>query len=135
MKSGGSLYIAANENVDIVGNKSVNIGGTKINIGTTSIDNTPYTGGVYIVATAYTNQNDFEHAYTSKVLIEPDEIYMAGSKITMLTGSTNAATNAIELDGSKGIWIGSDKKVSLYSGNDISKANVELSPAHILFGV
>ena len=28
MKSGGDIYIAANEKVDIVGNKSVNIGGT-----------------------------------------------------------------------------------------------------------
>ena len=32
MKSGGNLYIAANENVEIVGNKSVNIGGTRINL-------------------------------------------------------------------------------------------------------
>jgi len=32
MGSGGNIYIAADERVDIVGNKAINIGGTTINL-------------------------------------------------------------------------------------------------------
>ena len=137
MKSGGDIYIAANEKVDIVGNKSVNIGGTQINLGSTTIDGSNVQGGINIVATAYGTQ-DFEDAYESKVLIHPEEIFMAGAKLTIVTGSTQAASavNAIELDGSKGIWIGSSKKISLFSSNNNgNNANVEISPTHIFFGM
>jgi len=40
MGSGGNIKIHADELVEIVGNKSVNIGGTQINLGSTSIDGT-----------------------------------------------------------------------------------------------
>jgi len=61
---------------------------------------------------------------------------MAGSKITMLTGATNSGVNAVELDGSKGIWIGSSKSITLSTGTtEGSNTNVEINPTHILFGV
>ena len=46
MKTGGDLYIAANENINIVGNKSVNIGGGAISIAALASDNK----GISIVA-------------------------------------------------------------------------------------
>lgn len=149
MKSGGNIYIAANEKVDIVGNKAVNIGGTTINIGSTVIDGSTVQGGVNIVATAYGTE-DFEDAYTSKVLIHPDEIYMAGSQITMLTGTDSEAVSAIKIDGrtvenggaAYGIWLGSDKGIRLFSGEPTIinnqttyGANVEINPSHIFFGM
>ena len=67
---------------------------------------------------------------------------MAGAKITMLagTGANNTSTaTSIELDGEKGVWIGSDKTISLFSGGITNNttsagASVEISKDHILFG-
>lgn len=131
--SGNTVNIGANEDVNIVGNKEVNIGGTTINIG--AITNSGAVGGINIIATAYNNSN-FKDVKQSRVLIHPDEIYMAGSKITMLTGASASGVNAVELDGSKGIWIGSSKSITLSTGNtEGSNTNVEINPTHILFGV
>ena len=149
MGSGGNIKIHADELVEIVGNKSVNIGGTQINLGSTSIDGTNVQGGINIVATAYGTQN-FEDAYESKVLIHPDEIYMAGSQITMLTGTGSDAVSAVKIDGRTvenggaeyGIWLGSNKGIRLFSGNPTVSnnqttygANVEINPSHIFFGM
>lgn len=133
INAGNTINIAANENVNIIGNKSVYIGGTTINIGSDGKDSNP--GGINLIATAY-NTNNFEGVMQNRVLIHPDQILMAGSKITMLTGETDSAVNAIELDGEKGIWIGSEKKISLFSGSiSGTTANVEISPSHIIFGM
>jgi len=48
--SGNSIYIAAHDNVDIIGNKAVNIGGTRINLATLS--NNQAQSGITMVATA-----------------------------------------------------------------------------------
>jgi len=120
MLSGGNIYIAADENVDIVGNKSVNIGGTTINIAAGSADGA--VGGINIVATAY-NTTGIKNAYTAKVLIEPDSILMAGAKIEMLAGTgSNENYAAIKIDPNSsddyGIWMGSDKAIGLFSSAD-----------------
>ena len=134
LRSGEHIYIAADDVVDIVGNREVNIGGTTINIASssTSADDV---GGINLVATKYDTAN-IENAAVSKVLIHPDEIYMAGSKITMLTGTTSGSVSAIELDGSKGIKVASNKTISLFAANNNGNtANVEINPSHILFGM
>jgi hypothetical protein len=61
---------------------------------------------------------------------------MAGAKITMLTGK-NTSVSAIELDGSKGIWIGSNKSINMYSNTDGTSggANVSINPEQIIMGV
>ena len=137
INAGNTINIAANENVNIVGNKEVNIGGTIINIG--SIGNDTNYGGINLIATAY-NTNNFEGVMQNRVLIHPDQILMAGSTVTILTGSAastqeNPVTNAVELSG-EGIWIGSSKSITLFSAdNSSSTANVEINPSHILFGM
>ena len=122
----------ASADVNIVGNRAVNIGGTTINIAgeASGVD----VGGVNIVATKYDTAN-IADAYVAKVLIHPTEITMAGASIKMYTGTAQGAANSIQLDGANGIWIGSNKAITLYSGGFASSANVELNPTHILFGV
>ena len=139
--SGNEIDIAANANVNIHGNEAVNIGGTTINIGSTSTT-TSDCGGINIVATAY-NADTFEGANVSKVLIHPEEIKMAGSKITMYTGTADNSATGIILDGSTGqnapdygIWLGSSKGIKLFSSNNSgSTANVEINPTHIIYGM
>ena len=60
LRSGNHIYIGANDAVDIIGNKSVNIGGTTINIAADASDNTTI-GGINLVSaainmSAYKNQ-------------------------------------------------------------------------------
>ena len=131
--SGNTVSIAANENVNIVGNKEVNIGGTTINIGSLE-NNGSNVGGINIIAAKYDTVN-FENVKQSRVLIHPEEIEMAGSKITMLTRIDDNGVNAISLDGANGIWVGSSKSITLSSTSNTSNANIELNPNHILFGV
>lgn len=137
MKSGGNIYIAANETVEIVGNKSVNIGGTTINIGTETVNNETVQGGVNIVATSY--DGDFKNAQVARVKIEPEQILMAGSEIKMLTGTANTAVSAVRIGGASGIWLGSTAGITLYSGNlnaaNPSGASVEIKNNYLLFGV
>ena len=155
MKSGGNIYIAANENVDIVGNKAVNIGGTTINIASASANGS--VGGINIVASVY-NDIDTESNLISKVLIHPNKIEMGAAdiimrganKIQMITsrGSLNS-TSALSISPGEGVWIGSGQGVRLYAGNitvtenndgtfspvNGTGASVELLPTHLLMGV
>ena len=90
MKSGGDIYIAANENVDIVGNKSVNIGGTTINIGSTTIINENneqqiVMGSINLVAAAYDEIANINES-VSMVKIKPDNILFG------VTGNDGAAS-------------------------------------------
>ena len=136
--SGNSLYIAADERVDIIGNREVNIGGTTINIGSTSESNS--VGGVNIVATAYDTKN-FEDAQAAKVLIHPEKITMAGSEIEMYTGSNNNLNisghdvTSIRLNGATGIWLGSNKSINLFAGANGTGASVQINPTRIIMGV
>ena len=65
---------------------------------------------------------------------------MYGSTIEMAVGKTvnNTLTSvsAIKLDPEDGIWLGSSNKISMFADGNISTvANVEISPAHIFFGM
>lgn len=140
MKSGGNIYIAANENVDIVGNKAVNIGGTQINIGSATANGA--TGGINLVASVY-NAIDTT-ANVSKVLISPTHIEMGAAELTMTAASTinmiassgtAANTSTIQLNANTGVWIGSGKSISLYSGTGTTGANVNITPIQIIMGV
>ena len=131
----GKIDIAA-QDVNIVGNQSVNIGGTIINIGSNTINGTAQQGAVNIYATSYDNITS-SGLSSSRVLIKPTEIKMAGAKITMLVGTQKNDVSAIELDGSKGIWIGSNKSINMYSNTDGTSggANVSINPEQIIMGV
>ena len=154
IQSGNDIEIKANSTVNIYGNDAVNIGGTTINIGSTTIDGSTVTGGVNIIATAYTELEEqygtTEHA---KVLIHPDKIEMGGSsiimrgdnKIQMITSRGNYTnTSAIEISPESGVWIGSGKGVTIFSGDiytsngtnaAITGAEVSINSNQILFGV
>ena len=165
IKSGGNLYIAADDKVDIVGNREVNIGGTTINIASATNDGS--VGGINIVSTRYDNVTNSEtgldntgSSSLTKVLIHPDKIEMGGANIIMkgsnilqmkVSRNTLATTSALSISPEDGIWIGSGKGVVLYSGNvqvqensdgtfDIASTNatgvnIELMPKHLLLGV
>jgi len=69
---------------------------------------------------------------------------MFASEIEMLAGATgdnSVGVSAMTLSGSKGIWLGSNKGIRLFSGTDTlngesaSNANIELVPTHLLLGV
>ena len=164
IKSGGNIYIAANDRVDIVGNREVNIGGTTINIAAATDNGT--VGGINIIATRYsnvknaeTNMDNTNSDIFAKVLIHPDKIELGSAdiimkganKIQMITSrNTLESTSAISLNPDDGIWIGSGAGVTLYGGNVTlaedednggyiitggSGASVEMIPEHLLFGV
>ena len=161
IQSGGNVEIAANEDVNIYGNKAVNIGGTTINIGSTTIEDTTITGGINLVATAY-NTSNFAGVTAaageptiSKVLIHPEKIEMTAADIYLKGGrkilsvasdGTSPGTSAIQIDTTDGIWLGSGAGIKLYSGdsfsyNDTSKsltaltgASIELNSQHLLLG-
>lgn len=142
--------------VNIVGNKSVNIGGTTINIGSTSTLTEDW-GGINLVASSYSDVKGSTQSTTlSKVLISPQrielgssDIYMRGAnKIQMVTSrGTSADTSAIEISPDTGVWIGSGQGVRLFSGgfsynattNTLTKtaaagASVELNSEHLIMG-
>ena len=138
IKSGGYLYLAG-ENVDIVGNKQVNIGGATINIGAFTVDGTSYNaGGINLLA-----GNSIANS-TSAIIMDPTQIDMragtlkleASSTINMVASQgTMANTSTIKLDANDGIWIGSGKKISIFSGSNTTGTNMELTPTHMIMGV
>ena len=129
IKSGGYLYLAG-ENVDIVGNKTVNIGGATINIASLTKGETTYaSGGIHLLSSSTENNSN------SQVHITPTQVQLIGSNIQLLIGSKGSVAG-IELDGTAGVKIGASKKISLFSSdNSSNSANVEISPSHIFFGV
>lgn len=118
LKSGGTIYLAANDSVNIVGNEEVNIGGATINIASYR----GHLGGIHLVNSSYTSQSS---AATSKVDIDANGIVLAsknGIQIKSGSGidiksSTDEGVSAISLDNEKGIWLGSNKGITLFSGN------------------
>ena len=153
LMSGKDLYIAANDNVNIVGNKAVNIGGTAINMASANIIGDGYpdelgAGGIHLVSTEYNySDGSLAEGSTSTVDIDGSGIQLAskngiiiksGSGID-IKASDETNVSAVQIDKDKGVWIGSNKTVSLFSGNvdgeSKSGANVELSADHLLLGV
>ena len=134
MKSGGDIYIAANENVDIVGNKAVNIGGTQINIGSTTVNGSSIMGGINLVASAYNAVgSNAGNASLSKVLISPTKIEMGSSEILMKSNSritlqastgTYANTSVVDISAEEGIYVGSGNGIRLYSGSTVAETYV-----------
>ena len=137
IKSGGYLYLAG-ENVNIVGNKAVNIGGATINLGAFTVDGTTYeAGGINLFA-----GNSISNS-SSYIVMDATKIDIAGVKLSLeATGSIEliasqgdaANTATIKLDSNEGVWIGSGKKVSIFSGTNNSGANVQMTPDYILMG-
>lgn len=142
LTAANDLYLASNQ-VDIVGNDIVNIGGAKVNIVSLTKDGTSYNpGGINLIAGAY--QPNGNYGNTSRVLISPTLIEMgaailrfkAAANIDMIASTGDAAnTSTITLNSDTGIWVGSGKSVSLFSGTNTSGANVQLTPTRIIMGV
>lgn len=158
LMSGKDVYIAAGDTVNIVGNREVNIGGTTINMASSVIHGDTYPdevgqGGIHLVSTNYTYSNSVlteDTNGTSRVDIDGNGIELASKNgITIKSGagidiksSTSANVSALQIDNEKGIWVGSNKSISLFSGianngvgQTASGASVEISGEHILLGV
>ena len=138
------LDLAANDDVFITGNNSVNIGSKWVNIAGTN-------GGINIVTsninTSTTKNSDGTVSGTSAVKMDQNGIIIAanaGVKIKSATGidiytSDEATTSAISISRKHGIWLGSNQPITFYSGssgavND-SAASMLISKDRILFGV
>ena len=128
IESGHDVYIGANSKVEIVGNESVNIGGTTINIVSESAAGDS-SGGINLIATNYIDNNNdniwnisnpqpwleeletnlpsyildpYAELGISKVLIQPASIFMGSASITMVAGqaanNTGHLVSAMVLD-------------------------------------
>lgn len=137
IKSGGYLYLAG-ENVNIVGNKQVNIGGATINLGAFTVDGATYeAGGINLFAgNSISNSSSYVVMDATKIDIAGGKLKLeAASTIEMIASQGSAANTAtIKLDANEGVWIGSGKKVSIFSGTNNSGANIQMTPDHILMG-
>ena len=89
------------------------------------------TTGINLIAGAY--RSDGNYGNTSRVLISPTLIEMgaatlrfkAASSIDMIASTGTAAnTSTITLNPNSGIWIGSGKTISLFSGSDTTGSNI-----------
>lgn len=158
IESGNVVNIGANGTVNITGNDSVNIGGTSINIASyqyTDDDNVLHKplGGIHLVDSQY---NSLNTGITSRVDLDANGIELAskngikiasGAGIDIKSGDANNIS-VVSIDKDRGVWIGSDKTISLFSGNTSSQgsnddeggivntgASVEISPSRIIFGL
>lgn len=143
---GGNIDIAADKNVNIVGNQAVNIGGTQVNIGSTTINGTTYMGGINLVAAAYNAVgSNIGNASVSKVLISPTKIEMGSANILMKSNSritlqastgTYANTSVVDISAEEGVYVGAGNGIRLFSGStsNIAGVSVEMVPDHLIFG-
>lgn len=137
IKSGSDLYIAANDNVAIVGNNSVNIGGAQINI---AADGSGNQGGIHLVATDYeaaadTTSTAYKSATRVDLTADGLEIFTGGDSTTEPPTSSASATK-IDKDG---IYLGSTGSINLYSGSldpddSESSTTVQLNNNYLIFG-
>lgn len=138
INSGNNIDIAADANINIIGNKSVNIGGATINIGSAIFEGDTVTGGINIVS-SYIGEDDEEdssveqepsdgridtRSQMSGVFIHPEQISLLSSniimegaeKIQMYTSDGSAeGTSAFQISTTEGIWMGSGKGIEIYA--------------------
>ena len=156
LTAANNLYLASNQ-VDIVGNDVVNIGGTQVNIVSLTKDGTSYNpGGINLIASgAY--KSDDSYGNIGRVLISPTRIEMGAAElefkaasqmnfITSMGSTTN--TSALHVSSDDGIWIGSgtNKGVRIFSGDvtvnkttgalvtQATGASIELNSEHLILG-
>ena len=156
INSAGKINLGANKDVNIIGNENVNLGGANINI--TSADSSlAKLGGIHFVATKYDNTALSNNtgtisgagSGTSRVDITGEGIEMAtknginikaGGGIS-IKSATSDAVAVLELDNTKGIWLGSDKGIHIFSGatnasgQNESGADVVLNSDRLMLGV
>lgn len=121
-------------NVDAV-TGIIDMSGGQINLTTQGNESNQHYTGINMISTYYDSKTE-SNTTLAKIIMDPTKIEMAGAKITMFTGTQTNSASALELDGEAGIWIGSSKTISLFaSDNKGNNANVEISPAHIFFGM
>ena len=124
--------------VDIIGNKSVRIGGAKIYLA--AGDNSG--GEIHFTTASYTE----DHPVSTVDLTSNGINIASGAKISIVSTGTNGieigssasnVNNLIRLNSAEGIWIGSSAGITLYSGANVvdTAAAVEIKYNRILFGV
>ena len=138
INSGNNIDIAADANINIIGNKSVNIGGATINIGSAIFEGDTVTGGINIVS-SYIGEDDEEESSTeqeqesgtidttsqmSGVFIHPEQISLLSSNIVMegaekiqmyTSNGSRKGTSAFQISTTEGIWMGSGKGIEIYA--------------------
>lgn len=139
----GLLKLAGN-NVQITGNKDVQIMGPELYLGSaTTAINSSSNSGIHILAS---NVPETGSSSSSYVDITASGIEMktangikmkAGGGID-ISSSDGASTSAVRINKDEGIYLGTNKPLRLYSGpvsSNGSGASAELSTSRILFGV
>lgn len=125
IKAGNKVYIGAKEDVEIVGNKNVKIGGSNIYISSYTPENSSsILGGIHFVNSSLNSASIF-NPITSRVDIDAKGIELASSNgINIKSGagitiksSTDTNVAVLNIDNEKGIWMGSDKEINFFSGN------------------
>ena len=148
IQSGGDIFIGANQNIRMVGNKNVDIGGTTINLCTVvpriDEDGNPTeefastaAGGINLIA-GESSVLENETPNVSKISITPKKIDFCSADIIMkaaseikLISSDNTAdnTSGISLSGINGINIAAGRGIRL-AGGHVSE-DVSVGPEHM----
>ena len=114
-----------------------------INLGISNILNATKKASINLVSSGFTGHDFSSPLGVSQIHLDPGEIKLQGAHIDLMAGSLDpnaTEVSAITLDGDDGIYIGSSKGITLYTGsataqNPYPSANIELKPDHMLFGV
>ena len=155
--TGANIDINANEGtIAIAADKVVNITGGEVNIISEykQLQDEYTHGWIHLISTNAAGSNAQENTL-SKVLIDPGKMELGSTNILM-RGANNItliasrgesnSTSAIEIDTSKGIYIGAGKGLTLFSGNvsvnnenaltynDGGGASIELNSEHLILG-
>ena len=143
LTSGQNIYMRANDDISIVGNNTVNIGGSTINMASVYRDNdgnevdadddessaSEGLGGIHLLA-SYIKWDPAKSTYvydagaTSKVDVTGEGITLASKNgIIIKSGagidiksSDDTNVSAVQIDKDKGIFIGSNNAIKLYTG-------------------
>ena len=140
----GVLYLAAGNEVRIVGNNEINIGGSKINICSLyelDEDGNPTTTlrevqGINLIAAAYDPLGNYG-PNTSRIMLTPKKLELGASDIIMKAASgirmyasdgTNANTAGVAISATEGIQLASGAGISLFGGT--VSDTVSIGPNH-----
>lgn len=149
IKSGGNVYIAADDNVTILGDKMVSIGGTEINICTVQKQKlNPRTGlfeavldennnpisvapkGINLINGAYSFENGHYSGTAAHIIMKPEQMTIGAAEMQFestgvlnFISSDTASVAALHISTEDGIWMGTNKGIRLYSSDSIIPLN------------
>jgi len=147
------LLKLAGEDVKIIGNKTVEIGGTDIKIYSAYKYGSEIIGkdgdgdkGIHIYTSVYDANPEIDNNSSSAIDITGKGIVMraaegikmnSGKGIDFFVSDEGDDVAAISISGENGIFLGSTKQIVLYAEDDydFSKASVRINSNEILFGI